>query len=146
MLIARGVGFTALAFVGFAFAWVGLVWLAASVGPVEVVEAACVAPSWLDVVATAPAALMVGLLPSSRLRVLPVWLVSLGLPALRTFLASVLASVFNFGPGAYPIDVTASTLRMLTQEASLVVLASVVVVGLAAALAPPPSAPRAPSL
>ena len=86
-------------------------------------------------------ALTVNVVPSSRLRVLPVWLVCAGLGLLRVCAAGLLASCFAFGPGAYPQDVWAITLSLYTTPLGLTVAFGVFVAGLLATLRRPPSAP-----
>ena len=96
-------------------------------------------PSGLDVAVTGVVALVVNVVPSSRLRVLPVWMVCAGLGLLRVYTAGLLLDSFAFGPGAYPQDVWAVTLSLYGTPLGLTVAFGVLVAGLLATLRRPPT-------
>lgn len=86
--------------------------------------------SWLDVAVTLGVALIVSVVPSSRLRVLPVCLVCVGFPVLRFVATGAFIELFNFGPGAYPLDIVSWTSRICLSFHGLAVLGASVLAAL----------------
>ncbi len=76
-----------------------LVWMASALaiaGAYTTAARAVILPSWVDVAATGVAVLVVSLIPSSRLRALPVALVCGALVVCRVVLLDWLGDAFNF--------------------------------------------------
>jgi len=141
-ILVRGALFTVLATGTYLVAYaVGLAVLLHRTGrdPFPVLIETVVIPSGVDVAVTAVVALTVNVVPSSRLRVLPVWMVCAGLGLLRVNAAGLLANSFAFGPGAYPQDVWAITLSLYATPLGLTVACGVFVAGLLATVRRPPA-------
>ncbi len=75
--------------------------------------------------------------PSSRLRVLPVWLTCVALGPLRVYLIDIALDAFSFGPGMYPLDHWSRALELCVAPPSLIVYSVVLAVAMIAALPAP---------